>query len=56
MTLVEYFSFLPYGKYAFYIWFSYLSVFLGIGILFINSARIKKRTFRELKIKYAREK
>jgi heme exporter protein D len=56
MTIMEYFSFLPYGKYAFYIWFSYLSVFIGVGMLFLNTGKIKKKTFKQLKIKYLRQK
>ena len=56
MTLAEYFSFLPYGKYAFYVWFSYLSVFIGVGILFINTRRKRIKAIKQLKIKYARQK
>ena len=37
MTLVEYFSFLPYGKYAFYVWFAYGVAFITVLTLFINA-------------------
>jgi heme exporter protein D len=54
MTLAEYFSFLPYGKYAFYIWFSYLMTFAVIATLFIRTRSIHKKTFKQLRIKYSR--
>lgn len=54
MTLAEYFSFLPYGKYAFYIWFSYLSAFIVIATLFIRTNAIHKNTVKQLRIKYSR--
>ncbi|MBT3187104.1 MAG: heme exporter protein CcmD [Candidatus Thioglobus sp.] len=56
MTLAEYFSFLPFGKYAFYIWFSYLVTIITIVILFIRTSSIHKKTFLQLRIKYLREK
>jgi len=56
MTFVEYFSFLPYGKYAFYVWSSYLMTFLLIGSMFYTTRKIRIRAFRELKIKYTRGK
>jgi heme exporter protein D len=56
MTLAEYFSFLPYGKYAFYIWFSYLTTFLIIANLFIRTKIIHKNTIKQLRIKYSRDK
>jgi heme exporter protein D len=55
MTLAEYFEFLPYGKYAFYIWFSYLTAFIVIAVLFIRTKIIRKNTFRQLRLKYSRD-
>ncbi len=54
MTLAEYFSFLPYGKYAFYIWFSYLTAFIVIANLFIRTRVIHKKILKQLRIKYSR--
>ena len=54
MTLVEYFSFLPYGKYAFYVWFAYGVAFITVFILFINAKRNHKNTILKLKNKYVR--
>lgn len=54
MTLVEYFSFLPYGKYAFYVWFAYGVAFITVLILFINAKRNHKKTILKLKNKYLR--
>ena len=54
MTLVEYFSFLPYGKYAFYVWFAYGIAFITVFILFINANRNHKNTILKLKNKYLR--
>ena len=54
MTLVEYFSFLPYGKYAFYVWFAYSVAFINVFILFINAKRNHKNTILKLKNKYLR--
>jgi len=56
MTIVEYFSFLPYGKYAFYIWVSYLMTFIVIGTMFMATKRMRKKAFRDLRIKFSREK
>ncbi len=56
MTLAEYFSFLPFGKYAFYIWLSYLLTSISIAILFIRTSSIHKKTFSQLRLKYLREK
>ncbi|WP_190600076.1 heme exporter protein CcmD [Candidatus Vesicomyidisocius sp. SY067_SCS001] len=56
MTLAEYFSFLPYGKYAFYIWFSYLMTLIVIATLFIRTYSIHKNVIEHLRIKYLREK
>jgi heme exporter protein D len=55
MTLEEFFSFLPYGKYAFYVWFSYLTTVLIIGFLFIRTYNMRKHTLLQLQIKYERE-
>ncbi|CAC9580997.1 hypothetical protein BHECKSOX_54 [Bathymodiolus heckerae thiotrophic gill symbiont] len=54
MTLAEYFSFLPYGKYAFYIWFSYLTTFVVIAVLFIRTKSIHKNIIKQLRLKYSR--
>ncbi|MBT3276708.1 heme exporter protein CcmD [Candidatus Thioglobus sp.] len=54
MTLAEYFSFLPYGKYAFYIWFSYLVTLIVIGGLFLRTKTIHNSTIKQLRIKYSR--
>ncbi len=54
MTLVEFFSFLPFGKYAFYIWFAYLTTFVTIAFLFIHSAVIHKQARVQLRAKYLR--
>ncbi len=54
MTLAEYFSFLPFGKYAFYVWFSYLLAFITIAILFIRTWAIHKNIIKQLTIKYQR--
>ncbi|WP_201342028.1 heme exporter protein CcmD [Abyssogena phaseoliformis symbiont] len=55
MTLAEYFSFLPYGKYAFYIWLSYLTTLIVIATLFIRTRFIHKNAIKQLRIKYLRE-
>ncbi|ABL02402.1 hypothetical protein Rmag_0660 [Candidatus Ruthia magnifica str. Cm (Calyptogena magnifica)] len=55
MILAEYFSFLPYGKYAFYIWFSYLTTLIVIATLFIRTHSIHKNAIKQLRIKYLRE-
>jgi len=44
MTMVEYFSFLPYGKYAFYVWLAYGISALTVITLFINAKRNHKRS------------
>ncbi len=54
MTLAETFSFLPYGKYAFYIWFSYLTAFVVIAGLFIRTKTIHNNTLKQLRLKYSR--
>lgn len=55
MRLAEFFSFLPFGKYAFYIWFSYLITFTVIAVLFIRTRIIRINTFKQLHIKFTRE-
>jgi heme exporter protein D len=55
MNIVEYFSFLPFGKNAFYIWFSYLVVLIVIAILFIRTSSIHKNIMSQLRVKYSRE-
>lgn len=56
MTLAEYFSFLPYGKYAFYVWFSYWVALMTIATLFVRSRVIHKNTLKQLRLKYSRGK
>ena len=53
MTMVEYFSFLPYGKYAFYVWLAYGISALSVITLFINAKRNHKRTILSLKNKFS---
>jgi heme exporter protein D len=54
MTMVEYFSFLPYGKYAFYVWFAYGVATLTVIFLFISARRNHSKTLNLLKNKYSR--
>ena len=54
MTLVEYFSFLPYGKYAFYVWLAYGVAFFTVLSLFLSARRNHKKTIAILKNKYSR--
>ena len=56
MSLVEFFSFLPYGKYAFYIWLAYGVSALIIIALFINARRNHSLTLLSLANKYSRNK
>ena len=44
MTMVEYFSFLPYGKYAFYVWFAYGISAITVITLFITAKRNHTKT------------
>ena len=53
MTMVEYFSFLPYGKYAFYVWLAYGVSALTVITLFINSKRNHTKTILSLKNKFS---
>ena len=52
MTMVEYFSFLPYGKYAFYVWLAYGVSAITIITLFINAKRNHIKTILSLKNKF----
>lgn len=56
MTLAEYFAFLPYGKYAFYIWLSYLLALITLSVLVWRTRVIRKQVHQALLIKYSREK
>jgi heme exporter protein D len=53
--VVEFFSFLPYGKYGFYIWLSYIICFIVLAVLVYKSAKLHNKTLNILKLKYARE-
>ena len=55
MTLAETLSFLPYGQYALYIWFSYGITFILILGLFVRTSINYKKIRSQLKNKYARE-
>ena len=55
MTLAETLSFLPYGKYAIYIWLSYGVTFILILGLFVRASINYKKIRIQLKNKYARE-
>ena len=54
MTMVEYFSFLPYGKYAFYVWLAYGVAALTVIFLFIGARRNHNDTLNSLKNKYSK--
>ena len=54
MTMVEYFSFLPYGKYAFYVWLAYGVSAITVITLFLSAKRYHKKTLLSLKNKYSR--
>ena len=54
MTMVEYFSFLPYGKYAFYVWLAYGVSAITVITLFISAKRNHKKAIMSLKHKYSR--
>jgi len=56
MTIVEFFSFLPYGKYAFFVWFAYGISALTIIVLFSNAKRQHSLTLAFLKNKFSRSK
>ncbi|MCS5592218.1 MAG: heme exporter protein CcmD [Gammaproteobacteria bacterium] len=55
MTMVEYFSFLPFGKYAFYVWSAYGVAFITVATLFISARSNHKKTLMTLANKYDRE-
>ena len=54
MTMVEYFSFLPYGKYAFYVWLAYGVSTLIVIFLFIGARKNHNKALNSLKNKYSR--
>ena len=54
MTMVEFFSFLPYGKYAFYVWLAYGVSTLTIITLFVTAKRNHSKTLKFLQNKYSR--
>ena len=54
MTMVENFSFLPYGKYAFYVWLAYGVATLTVIFLFIGARRNHNKVLNSLKNKYSR--
>ena len=54
MTMVEYFSFLPFGKYAFYVWLAYGVATLAVIFLFIGARRNHNNAIKSLKNKYSR--
>jgi len=54
MIMVEYFSFLPYGKYAFYVWLAYGVSAITVITLFISAKRNHKKAIMSLKNKYSR--
>ena len=56
MTMVEFFSFLPYGKYAFYVWLAYGVSAITIIALFITAMRNHTNTLLSLTNKFSRSK
>jgi heme exporter protein D len=54
MIMVEYFSFLPYGKYAFYVWLAYGVSAITVITLFVSAKRNHKKAIMSLKNKYSR--
>ena len=56
MSIVEFFSFLPYGKYAFYVWLAFGISALTIIVLFVNARRNHSKTLKSLAQKYSRNK
>ena len=54
MKMVEYFSFLPYGKYAFYVWLAYGVSAITVITLFVSAKRNHKKALMSLKNKYSR--
>jgi len=55
MTVVEYFSFLPFAKYAFYVWSAYGVAFITVATLFVRARSNHKKTLVNLKSKYSRQ-
>ena len=55
MNLAEILSFLPYGKYALYIWLSYGITFILIVGLFVRTSINHKKIRNQLKNKFTRE-
>jgi heme exporter protein D len=53
MTIVEYFSFLPYGKYAFYVWLAYGVSTITVITLFMTAKRNHSKTILSLKSKFS---
>ena len=53
MTVVEYFSFLPYGKYAFYVWLAYGVSKITVITLFMTAKRNHSKTILSLKSKFS---
>lgn len=53
--IIELFSVLPYGKYAFYIWTSYAICAIALLILWQRSRTLHSKTIRLLTQKYMRE-
>ena len=53
MTIVEYFFFFFYGKYAFYVWLAYGVSAITIITLFINAKRNHTKTILSLKNKFS---
>ena len=56
MTMVEFFSFLSYGKYAFYVWLAYGVSALTIISLFVSAKRNHANTLLSLTNKFSRSK
>ena len=54
MTMVEFFSFLPYGKYAFYVWLAYGISTITIITLFVSARRNHTNTLLSLTNKFSR--
>ena len=54
MTMIEFFSFLPYGKYAFYVWLAYGVSALTIIALFVTAGRNHLNALLSLSNKYSR--
>ncbi len=55
MTMVEYFSFLPFGKYAFYVWLAYGVSAVTVITLFESARRNHKNAIMSLQNKYSRK-